>query len=312
MRFIRKLTRKIFLKQKSPRDNYVILFINVILLSFVITREVTSAGSVFQRPPSKLMKQYIVDAFTKEIFHGNQAAVCILDKWPDEKTMFNITLENNFSETAFAVKEGDKYHLRWFTPGGEIDLCGHATLATGFVVLSFYEQGSKSIIFKTLSGDLTVSKSGNLLEMEFPAYKLQKTDVTSQMEDALGCRITEAFKSRDLLLVTDDEETVRSLKPDLDKIEMLDGLLVHVTAKGKETDCVSRSFGPKLKIPEDPVCGSGHCHIIPYWAEKLGKTRLTAYQASKRGGTLYCRVEGEKIFLAGEAALFSVGELCIK
>ncbi|MCR5481761.1 MAG: PhzF family phenazine biosynthesis protein [Clostridia bacterium] len=258
------------------------------------------------------MKQYIVDAFTKEIFHGNQAAVCILDKWPDEKTMFNITLENNFSETAFAVKEGDKYHLRWFTPGGEIDLCGHATLATGFVVLSFYEQGSKSIIFKTLSGDLTVSKSGNLLEMEFPAYKLQKTDVTSQMEDALGCRITEAFKSRDLLLVTDDEETVRSLKPDLDKIEMLDGLLVHVTAKGKETDCVSRSFGPKLKIPEDPVCGSGHCHIIPYWAEKLGKTRLTAYQASKRGGTLYCRVEGEKIFLAGEAALFSVGELCIK
>ncbi len=257
------------------------------------------------------MKQYIVDAFTKELFHGNQAAVCILDKWPSKETMLNIAIENNFSETAFAVKEGEKYHLRWFTPAEEIDLCGHATLATGFVVLNFYEKGSSSVIFSTLSGDLIVNKIGELYEIELPAYNLEKADVTEEMEAALGCRILEAYKSRDLLLITEDDETVRNLKPDMEKVEKLDGLLVHVTARGSNTDCVSRSFAPKLKITEDPVCGSGHCHIIPYWTEKLGKNTLVAYQASKRGGTLHCRMEGDKIFLAGNAALYSVCELQI-
>ena len=257
------------------------------------------------------MKQYVVDAFTDQVFHGNQAAVCVLDHWFSEELMMNITRENNFSETAFTVKEGEKWHLRWFTPGGEIDLCGHATLATAFVLLNYYEKDAQLVVFTTLSGDLIVTRKGELYEMEFPAYDLKKVDVTVAMEDALGASVKEAYLARDLLCVLDDEQVVRDLKPDLEKIKKIDGLLVHVTARGRDADCVSRSFAPKLSVAEDPVCGSGHCHIIPYWADLLGKDDLVAYQASKRGGTLYCRREGSKIFMAGKAALYSIDELFI-
>ncbi len=255
------------------------------------------------------MKQYIVDAFTRQVFHGNQAAVCVLEEWLPEQLMMNITKENNFSETAFTVKEGDKYHLRWFTPGGEIDLCGHATLATGFVLLNYYEPDQDQVTFTTLSGDLVVSRKGDLLEMEFPAYELKEVPVTEAMTEALGTKPAAAYMGRDLLCVMDDESLVRNMVPDLDKVKELPGLLLHVTAKGTDTDCVSRSFAPKLAVTEDPVCGSGHCHIIPYWADTLKKDTLIAYQASKRGGTLYCRRKGNKVFLAGPAALFSVAEL---
>lgn len=256
------------------------------------------------------MKQYIVDAFTDQVFHGNQAAVCVMEKWIPEDLMMNIAMENNLSETAFVVKEGDKYHLRWFTPGGEIDLCGHATLATAYVMLRFYIPDSDRVVFSTLSGDLVVTvKDSGVLEMEFPAYKLNKIEVTKEMSDAIGAVPKEAYLGRDLLCVLDDESMVRSLAPQMDKVKELDGLLLHVTAQGKDTDCVSRSFAPKLNVTEDPVCGSGHCHIIPYWADKLGKNELTAYQASKRGGTLYCRMAGDKTFMAGKAALFSEGEI---
>ena len=258
-----------------------------------------------------MIRQYVVDAFTGEVFYGNQAAVCILDQWVPEELMQNIARENNFSETAFAVKEGEKYRLRWFTPGGEVDLCGHATLATGYVLLRFYEKDAPFVRFETLGGSLTVTRKGELLEMEFPAYSLKPVPVTQEMCDALGAPVREAYMARDLLCVLDSEQTVRELKPDQEKIRNLDGLLVHVTARGTDYDCVSRSFAPKLAIAEDPVCGSGHCHIIPYWAEKLGKKELRAYQASARGGTLTCREEGEKIFLAGEAALFSAAELFV-
>ena len=257
------------------------------------------------------MKQYVVDAFTDSVFHGNQAAVCVLDQWLREEMMMNITRENNFSETAFTVKEGEKYHLRWFTPGGEIDLCGHATLGTAYVLYRFYEKGADRLVFSTFSGDLVVTKRDDLLEMEFPSYDLRPAEVTAAMEDALGAKVKEAWLARDLLCVLDDEETVRNLTPDLEKIKQIDGLLVHVTARGKDEDCVSRSFAPKLSVAEDPVCGSGHCHIIPYWTDKLGKDELVAYQASKRGGTLYCRREGSKIFMAGKAALYSVDELFV-
>ena len=257
------------------------------------------------------MKQYVVDAFTDQVFHGNQAAVCVLDHWLSEELMMNITRENNFSETAFTVKEGEKWHLRWFTPGGEIDLCGHATLATAFVLLNYYEKDAQLVVFTTLSGDLIVTRKGELFEMEFPAYNLKKVNVTDAMEDALGASVKEAYIARDLLCVLDNEQTVRDLKPDLEKIKQIDGLLVHVTARGSNEDCVSRSFAPKLSVAEDPVCGSGHCHIIPYWADLLGKDDLVAYQASKRGGTLYCRREGSKIFMAGKAALYSIDELFI-
>ncbi len=257
------------------------------------------------------MKQYVVDAFTDRVFHGNQAAVCVLDEWPREELMMNITRENNFSETAFTVKEGEKWHLRWFTPGGEIDLCGHATLGTAFVLLNYDEKDAQKVVFTTLSGDLIVTRKGELYEMEFPAYDLKKVDVTAAMEDALGAPVKEAYIARDLLCVVDNEQTVRELTPDLEKIKQIDGLLVHVTARGRDEDCVSRSFAPKLSVAEDPVCGSGHCHIIPYWADLLGKNELVAYQASKRGGTLYCRREGSKIFMAGKAALYSIDELFV-
>ena len=257
------------------------------------------------------MKQYVVDAFTDRVFHGNQAAVCVLDEWPREELMMNITRENNFSETAFTVKEGEKWHLRWFTPGGEIDLCGHATLGTAFVLLNYYEKDAQQLVFTTMSGDLIVTRKGELYEMEFPAYDLKKVDVTAAMEDALGAPVKEAYIARDLLCVVDSEQTVRELTPDLEKIKRINGLLVHVTARGKDEDCVSRSFAPKLSVAEDPVCGSGHCHIIPYWADLLGKNELVAYQASKRGGTLYCRREGSKIFMAGKAALYSIDELFV-
>ena len=257
------------------------------------------------------MKQYVVDAFTDSVFHGNQAAVCVLDKWPSEELMMSITRENNFSETAFTVKEGEKYHLRWFTPGGEIDLCGHATLGTAYVLFRFYEQDAGKLVFTTLSGDLIVTKNGELLEMEFPAYDLKPVEVTDAMEEALGVRPTAAFIARDLLCVLEDETQLRALTPDQEKLKALPGLLQHVTVRGKEEDCVSRSFAPKLAVAEDPVCGSGHCHIIPYWADQLSKDELVAYQASKRGGTLYCRREGSKIFMAGKAALYSVDELFV-
>ena len=257
------------------------------------------------------MKQYVVDAFTDSVFHGNQAAVCVLDKWPSEELMMNITWENNFSETAFTVKEGKKYHLRWFTPGGEIDLCGHATLGTAYVLFRFYEQDADKLVFTTLSGDLIVTKNGELLEMEFPAYDLKPVEVTDAMEEALGVRPSAAYLARDLLCVLDDETQVRALTPDQEKLKALPGLLQHVTARGRDEDCVSRSFAPKLAVVEDPVCGSGHCHIIPYWADALGKDELVAYQASKRGGTLYCRLEGSKIFMAGKAALYSIDELFV-
>ena len=257
------------------------------------------------------MKQYIVDAFTDRIFHGNQAAVCVLEEWLPEDLMMDITRENNFSETAFTVKEGEKWHLRWFTPGGEIDLCGHATLGTAFVLLNFYETNAQQVVFTTLSGDLTVTRRGERFEMEFPAYELKRVDVTAAMEEALGASVKEAYLARDLLCVLEDEQTVRELQPDLEKIKQIDGLLVHVTARGTDEDCISRSFAPKLSVAEDPVCGSGHCHIIPYWADLLGKNELVAYQASRRGGTLYCRLEGGKIFMAGKAALYAIDELFI-
>ena len=255
------------------------------------------------------MKQYIVDTFTDKVFSGNPAAVCIMKEWLGDEVMMNIASENNLSETAFAVKEDEKYHLRWFTPGGEVDLCGHATLAAAFVLMSFYESEKNQIIFSTLSGDLTVKKYENMFEMDFPMYKLTEIPVTNVMTEAIGIEPVKAYKARDLLCVLPSEEDVIKHTPDMGKASLLDGLLLHTTAAGKNSDCVSRSFAPKLNVSEDPVCGSGHCHIIPYWASKLNKKELVAYQASKRGGTLYCRVNGGRVTLTGKAVLFAKSEI---
>lgn len=258
------------------------------------------------------MKQYIVDAFTDKVFGGNPAAICIMDEWLPDDLMMNITKENNLSETAFAVKEGADYKLRWFTPGGEINLCGHATLATAYVITQFIEPQATQVNFHTLSGILTVEKEEDLFVMDFPSYELKQVPITDEIIAALGVKPVEAYMGRDLLCILDSEEAVRNIKLNLDKVKMLDGLLLHVTAKGTDFDCVSRSFAPKLDVPEDPVCGSGHCHIIPFWAERMGKQNIVAYQASARGGTLYCEYQGDRVKMSGNAVLYSIAEINVE
>ena len=255
------------------------------------------------------MKQYIVDAFNDKVFSGNQAAVCILDEWPEDKLMMNIAKENNFSETAFAVREESAYRLRWFTPGGEIDFCGHATLGTSFVIFNYYEKSSTEITFVTKVGKLKVQRKGDLFEMDFPAYALNKIEVTEQMEDAIGIRPLEAYIDRDLLFVLPDAASVMELHPDQEKMKRLDGLLTAVTAPSDsgEFDCISRVFAPKLNIPEDPVTGSTHCMITPYWSSRLGKRDLVCYQASERTGVLFAGMYEDRVKISGNAVLYSEG-----
>lgn len=255
------------------------------------------------------MKQYIVDAFSNKIFQGNQAAVCILDQWLPEDLMMNITKENNFSETAFAVKEENGYHLRWFTPGGEINLCGHATLGTAYVLFRFYEKEKTQITFHTLSGDLYISKENDYITMNFPAYQCKEIEISPLILEVMGTEPKKAYLDRDLLLVYEDEEIMRNMTPDFEKMKQLPGCGVSITAPGKDYDCVSRFFAPKLKVNEDPVTGSAHCMITPYWTKKLNKDSIHAYQASSRGGELLCRKEGNRIFISGQVALFSEAEI---
>ena len=255
------------------------------------------------------MRQFIVDAFTEKIFSGNPAAVCVVEDFPPDNLMQSIARENNFSETAFAVKTGTSYRLRWFTPAAEVDFCGHATLATAFVILTQLEQDLSAVEFQTLSGKFTVVRKGKLFEMNFPAYEPKKIPVTDEMQAAVGAKILEAYLARDLLMILDSAEAVENLAPDLNKLSKLNGMTQAVTAAGDEFDCVSRVFAPKIKIPEDPVTGSTHCLIAPYWSGRLGKQKLTARQASARGGVLYCEVLGERVKISGSAALFAVADL---
>lgn len=257
------------------------------------------------------MRCYFVDAFADKVFEGNPAGVCVLDEWPPDALMQNIAMENNLSETAFAVREGGNYRLRWFTPAGEIDLCGHATLAAAHVILRFTEPDAERVGFETLSGRLDVARQGDLYTMDFPSFTLKKVAVSGLMEAVLGVRPMEAWLARDLVCVLESADAVRRVSPDLRKALELEGSLLHVTARDSEFDCVSRSFAPKFGVGEDPVCGSGHCHLAPLWAQKLGRNTLTARQASKRGGTLYCEVDGERTKLSGRAALYAVAELCL-
>jgi len=256
------------------------------------------------------MKQYIVDAFTNQPFSGNPAAVCVMDRWPSEEAMMKLAMENNLSETAFIVKEPEGWHLRWFTPGTEVELCGHATLASSFVILNFYEPDSDVVRFNTMSGLLTVRKKSSLYEMDFPTYALKEIPVTDAMERAFGVRPVKAVLGLDLVCVFETEEQVRSMVPDQVLLTQLEGRIQNATAQGSQTDCVSRSFCPKLSIPEDPVCGSAHCQIAGYWSRVLGKNEIKAYQASRRGGCLDCVMLGNgRIAISGEAALVAVTEI---
>ena len=254
---------------------------------------------------------YQVDAFTNKVFGGNPAAVCILDEWLPEKAMQQIAAENNLAETAFAHCD-DKgiYHIRWFTPTVEVDLCGHATLATAFVL---YEQLAyqKDYIhfYSHRSGDLKVFKTGNQYCMDFPADVLESTEITTTIEQALKCKPQAAYVGNtDLLLVFDDQETIENMNPDLYLLNKIDVRGVIVTAPGKTCDFVSRFFGPQCGIDEDPVTGSAHTSLIPYWAERMNKNEFTAFQLSKRGGRLCGVLKGDRVFISGEAVLYLKGE----
>lgn len=259
------------------------------------------------------MKQYIVDAFTAVPFAGNPAAVCVMEKWPSEESMKKLAMENSLSETAFLVPENNGYRLRWFTPKAEVELCGHATLASSFVIMNYIEPGADAVTFHTVSGDLYVVREGNRYVMDLPRYELKEIPVTDEMEAAFGYRPIRAILGLDLICVFEKEEQVRRMDPDQKLLAGLAGRLQNATARGQETDCVSRSFCPELAVPEDPVCGSAHCQIADYWAKVLGKDVIEAYQASERGGYLHCEIrENSRIAISGEAVLVAVSELAVK
>ncbi|MBQ8161556.1 MAG: PhzF family phenazine biosynthesis protein [Clostridia bacterium] len=255
------------------------------------------------------MKQYVIDAFTSRPFSGNPAAVCVMDAFPKDASMMNLAMENALSETAFVVKEKDGYRLRWFTPGTEVALCGHATLASAFAVLTFLEPERDCVHFSTLSGLLTVRREGKRLRMDFPCVRQSEIPVTEEMEAAFGVRPQKALLGTDLVCVFESEAQVREMKPDQEKLMLLPGRIQNATAKGLHADCVSRSFAPKLAIPEDPVCGSAHCQIGPYWGGVLGKRTIRACQASRRGGELYLELMGDRIAISGEAVLVAETEI---
>ena len=262
------------------------------------------------------MKYYIVDAFTDELFSGNPAGVCLVDKPLDDATMQRIAEENNLSETAFVKPNdyGPGYDLRWFTPETEIDLCGHATLAAAYVLSTIVDPSLKVMTFYTMNDILSVSRDKDLFRMTFPTWDPQQIAPIPLAEQALGVPIYGTYKSRDLLLVVNDEETVRNLKPDMELLAQLPNCFgVIVTAQGDEVDFVSRFFAPNAGIPEDPVTGSSHCTLIPYWKSRSYQSVFVARQLSARGGTIYCSIGSgplrDRVTISGRAALYLSGEI---
>ncbi len=251
---------------------------------------------------------YQVDAFTSRLFGGNPAAVCPLKTWLSDETMQKLAAENNLSETAFFVKEGEEYHLRWFTPEYEIDLCGHATLATAFVLFNYLDYSAEVIKFRTKSGILEVRKKESLIELNFPSRIPQPCEAPEALLKGLNIQPSEVLKSRDYFLVYEDEALIRQIIPDFAYLNQLNVVGVIVTAASKEVDFVSRFFVPNSVIGEDPVTGSAHCNLIPYWAKKLNKTTLTARQLSARKGELFCEDKGDRVTMAGNAVLYLKGE----
>ena len=252
-----------------------------------------------------------VDAFTERAFSGNPAGVCLLDRWLPESVLQQIAEENNLSETAFLVGSGGSWDLRWFTPTVEVDLCGHATLAAAFVIFTELGHSDATVNFKTTSGELGASFENGVVMMDFPSRPGQPNAAPSGLINGLGHIPREVRKSRDFLALLGTEEDVRTLTPDLPQLASLDCLGVIATARGSDVDFVSRFFAPGVGIAEDPVTGSAHCTLIPYWAEKLGKQKLTARQLSRRGGTLHCEMRGDRVGIGGRAALYSRAQLQI-
>ncbi|HPJ01661.1 MAG TPA: PhzF family phenazine biosynthesis protein [Candidatus Limiplasma sp.] len=258
------------------------------------------------------MKYYVVDAFADRLFSGNPAGVCVLDGPMDSALMQSIAFENNLAETAFFYPDGDVYRLKWFTPVAEIDLCGHATLASAYVVMRFVEPDAREVRFETLSGRLTVTREGEVLTLNFPSRRPVPCAVPEGLEKALGVKILEAHSSRDMLCLVESEAVLKSIRPDYQALAAIHGPLGFVvTAKGDTYDFVSRFFAPNTGIDEDPVTGSTHTNLIPFWSERLGKTKMTAAQLSSRGGVLYCENCGERVKIGGTAVCYLQGELLL-
>jgi PhzF family phenazine biosynthesis protein len=258
------------------------------------------------------MKYYIVDAFADAAFHGNPAGVCPLDGPISAELMQNIAMENNLAETAFFYKEGEDYNLRWFTPVDEIDLCGHATLASAYVILHFLDPGADTVHFHTQSGPLNVTRSGDALLMDFPSRKPVPCAVPEGLEEALGISVPQTFRSRDLLILLESEAALLAVVPDYGKLAKIAGPLGFiVTAKGETYDFVSRFFAPNTGIDEDPVTGSAHSTLIPFWSERLHKTEMTAAQLSARGGVLRCVDKGGRVLIGGKAVCYLKGEILL-
>lgn len=255
------------------------------------------------------IKQYQVDAFATRAFEGNPAAVCPLESWLDDGLLQAIAEENNLSETAFFVPSDKGLHLRWFTPASEVDLCGHATLATAHVIFEMLGYTKQAITFETRSGDLFVERKGKQLEMDFPASPPTPRELHEILVKGLGQPPIEVLAAGDYLAVFDSEATVRAITPDMALLGQLDLRGVIITAPGTDVDFVSRFFAPKFGIPEDPVTGSAHCTLAPYWAGRLGKRLLSARQVSKRGGSLTCELKGDRVLLSGSAVTVMEAEI---
>ncbi len=255
---------------------------------------------------------YQVDAFTDKVFSGNPAAVCPLEHWLDDSVLQNIAAENNLAETAFYVQTNGGFHIRWFTPRAEVDLCGHATLATAHVIFNLLEYKGSTISFQSRSGILNVSKFGEWLTLNFPVDRIEKIEITKELSAFVDRPVLEAYKGcSDFMFVFSGRHEVEALKPDLSKMMQRESRGVIVTAQGTDCDFVSRYFAPCVGINEDPVTGSAHTTLTPYWSSRLGKTEMTARQLSERGGFLKCKLLVDRVEIGGQAAFYMSGEISI-
>ena len=254
---------------------------------------------------------YQIDAFSNQIFSGNPAAVCPLNTWLEDSLMQAIAQENNLSETAFFVPEGNCYHIRWFTPVAEVDLCGHATLAAAFVIFTYYDTSSGHVSFRSKSGRLTVVQENGLLSMDFPSQPPVLCEAPRELVEGIGKEPAEILCSEDYFVVFSHEHEIIGLNPDMEILRTLNLRGVIVTAQGENVDFVSRFFAPKFGVNEDPVTGSAHCALTPYWAGRLNKKNLHAYQISQRGGELFCKDCGRRVTISGRAVRFMEGTITV-
>lgn len=257
----------------------------------------------------KTIPYFEVFAFTRRMFAGNPAGVCLLEEWLPDDQLQAIATQNDLPETAFLIEHGDFYDLRWMTPAVEVDLCGHATLASAHVLFRHLDYRGNCVRFQTASGELRVERAGDRLVLDFPARPAGETSPNDDLIDALGARPERILQGRDLYAVFETEAEVAAIKPNLERVAKLDAQGVVVTARGDQCDFVSRYFAPAAGIPEDPVTGSTHCTLIPYWSQRLGKKELFARQISARGGELFCEDRGERVGIGGDAVTYVEGKI---